>query len=101
MDTINGHIALKTAEDISRAGGTFTISFYKYSRAKKTTSSVLKTYANCRVRRQLPHEKFSIDGSNFFLFETDSEPRMCYKVLIRFIGFPSDEFKLKRVIWYE
>ena len=101
MDTINGHIALKTAEDISHAGGTFTISFYRYSRSKKTASTSLKTYSNCRIRRPLPHEKFSIDGANFFLFETGGEPKMCYRVLVRFIGFPSDGFKLKRVIWYE
>lgn len=101
MDTVNGHKALKTLEEISRAGGSFTISFFKYSRAKRKASAELRTIEGCKVRRQLPHDKFDIDGDNFFLFEdADGNPKACYKVLIRFLGLPVDNFKLTKVKWF-
>ncbi len=101
METVNGHEALKTLEEISRAGGRFTIAFFKYSRAKKKATATLRTIEGCRVRAQLPHERFEIDGDNFFLFEdADGNPKACYKVLIRFIGLPVDNFKLTKVNWF-
>ena len=35
--------------------------------------------------------------------DSDSEgnPKTCYRNLIRFIGFPDDDYTLKKVIWYE
>lgn len=101
METVNGHEVLKTLEEISRAGGRFTIAFFKYSRAKKKATATLRTIEGCRVRAQLPHERFEIDGDNFFLFEdADGNPKACYKVLIRFIGLPVDNFKLTKVNWF-
>lgn len=101
METVNGYEALKTLEEISRAGGRFTIAFFKYSRAKKKATATLRTIEGCRVRAQLPHERFEIDGDNFFLFEdADGNPKACYKVLIRFIGLPVDNFKLTKVNWF-
>lgn len=101
METVNGYEALKTLKEISRAGGRFTIAFFKYSRAKKKATSTLRTIEGCRVRAQLPHERFEIDGDNFFLFEdADGNPKACYKVLIRFIGVPVDNFKLTKVNWF-
>lgn len=101
MDSINGHDILKTLNDITKAGGTFTIAFFKYSRAKKQASGKLQTLAGCRTRLQLPHDKFEIDGANYFLFtDADGNPKTCYKILIRFIGLPSDNFVLKQVKWF-
>ena len=54
------------------------------------------------MRLPLPHDKFDIDGKHFFLFTTDDDkPRACYRVLIRYIGFSDENFKLYRVLWYE
>jgi len=85
-------------------GGTFTISFFPYSRKKAASAPVskLKTFQDCTMRLPLPHDKFDIDGKHYFLFSTaDDKPRTCYRVLIRYIGFSDENNKLYRVNWYE
>ena len=102
MEIIKGYEAVNLIEATCKMGGSFTIAFYSYSRSKNRAVKTLKTYHNCTLRKQMPHDKFSIDGANYFLFDAENgEPKMCYKVLIRFIGLPQDNFKLKKVIWYE
>lgn len=102
METMNGHTALKLAEDITKSGGCFTISFFPFSRAKTPTGTVkLRTLERCRMRRPLPHEKFDIDGKHFFLFlDENDKPKTCYRSLIRFMAFPPDN-KIKKINWYE
>lgn len=91
------------AETVSKAGGDFTLSFFPFSRKKPGADKVsLKTYEHCTCRKPLPKDKFDIDGKHFFLFlNEDDEPKSCYRVLIRYIAFSTDGYKLKRVIWYE
>lgn len=102
MDSVKGYELLRTLEDISRAGGTFNIAFYKYSRANKQASKTLRTITGCRTRAQLPHECFTIDGANYFLFvDATGSPKTCYRVLIRFVGLPGDNFTLKKVKWFD
>lgn len=103
MDTMKGAVALQLAETVTKAGGSFTISFFPYSRSKPGTGSVtLKTYRNCTMRKPLPHEKWDIDGKNFFLFLTEeSQPKSCYRALIRYMSFSTDGNKLKQIKWYE
>ena len=104
METIKGTDALKRAETLSKVGGSFSLSFFPFSRKKKTEEDTaqLKTFQNCTLRLPLPHDRFDIDGKHFLLFTTqDEQPRSCYRVLIRYIGFSDDNFKLYRVLWYE
>lgn len=104
METIKGIDALKRAETLSKVGGSFSISFFPFSRKKKAaeTDARLETFQGCTMRLPLPHDRFDIDGKHFFLFTTqDEKPRTCYRVLIRFIGFSDENFKLYRVLWYE
>lgn len=99
---MNGHDALVRAEAVTRNGGTFDVSFYPYSRRKKEASEELRTCVGCTVRTQLPHEKWSIDGKNLFLFaDSEGEPKMCHKVLIRYMAFSDDNNKLYKIRWYE
>ncbi len=100
---MKGAVALQRAEDVTKAGGTFSISFFPFSRRQPPTGNVtLKTYENCRMRKPLPHEKWDIDGKNFFLFLTeDNQPKACYRSLIRFMSFSTDGNKLKQIKWYE
>ena len=89
---------------LSKMGGSFCLSFFPYSRKKKPASPdvQMKTFQGCTMRLPLPHDKFDIDGKHYFLFTTsDDKPRSCYRVLIRYIGFSDEKFKLYRVIWYE
>ena len=101
MDTIKGEDAIAAAELATKAGKTFTIAFYSYSRSTGKTSKELRTLTDCRTRIPLPHDKFSVDGVHYFLFEAAGVPKMCYRILIRYIGLPQDNYKLKQVIWYE
>ena len=104
METIKGIDALKRAETLSKVGGSFSISFFPFSRKKRAVeqNAQLVTFQNCTMRLPLPHDRFDIDGKHFFLFTTqDEKPRTCYRVLIRYIGFSDDNFKLYRVLWYE
>jgi hypothetical protein len=41
-----------------------------------------------------------VASENYLLF-TDSEgrPRACYRILIRYIGFPHDGYKLHKIEW--
>lgn len=62
----------------------------------------LKKYEHVVCRTPLPHDKFDIDGKHFLLFLTeDQQPRSCYRALIRYIGYSDENYKLKKVIWYE
>jgi hypothetical protein len=104
MDTIKGSVALQKAEVLSKAGGTFNLAFFAYSRTKKpgASSVPLKMFSGCTMRKPLPHDKFDIDGKNYFLFLTsDGQPRSCYRALIRAIGFSDEDNKLYRVKWYD
>ena len=104
METIKGTVALQKAEALSKAGGSFSLVFFPYSRTKKPAGNkvALKTFSGCTMRRPLPHDKFDIDGKNYFLFLTsDGKPRSCYRSLIRAIGFSDEGNKLYRVSWYE
>jgi hypothetical protein len=54
----------------------------------------------CTFRTQLPEERFSIDSDNFFLFNDENgNPKMCYRILIRYMGFPQDGYKLHKIDW--
>ena len=101
METINGIHALQLAKEISKLpNGSFTISFYPYSRSRGIASARMITKPACKFRAQLPQERFSIDGDNLFLFsDNDGNPKCCYRILIQFIGFPHDNYKLHKVQW--
>lgn len=104
MDTINGMDAVRKAEMVSRAGGTFNLAFYPYSRERTRLSGrlELKLMTGCSCRKPLPHDKFEIEGKHYFLFTDDGcNPKMCYRNLIRYIGFPDNNYRLTKVIWYE
>jgi hypothetical protein len=99
--TMKGLQAMDLAKEISKVpGGDFTIAFFPYSRTKVEASSKLSIREHCKFRPQLPDEVFSIDSENFFLFtdETGSY-KMCYRYLIRFMGFPQDNYKLHKIEW--
>ena len=96
---MNGIDAIKLATEISKIpDGNFTIAFFPCSRSKGEASNKLRVISGCKTRAQLPSDKFDIDGENFFLFEdADGNPKMCYRILIRYMGFPQDNYKLRKI----
>ena len=100
MNAINGIDAIKLAREISNIpDGNFTISFFKCNLTRGQASSALETRKGCKIRSQLPQDKFRYDGDNYFLFtDADNNPRSCYRILMRYIAFPPD-FKLLKINW--
>lgn len=98
---MNGIDALQLAKEISKLpDGCFTIAFYPYSKSRARASAKLTVKARCKARTQLPEETFQIDSDNFFLFTDEKgEPKTCYRILIRYMGFPHDNFKLHKINW--
>lgn len=94
--SINGIVALERMKVETAAGQVFKLCTFGYSRAKEKASEYLKTYDNCLVRTQLPSEKWQVDAENFFLFESNGQPKTCYKYLVRYVGFAPD-YKLLKI----
>lgn len=103
MNMIKGIDALRMMHDVSKLpDGCFTISFFPYSRANASASSELITKKGCKVRPQLPEERWSIDSDNYFLFlDGEGKHQTCYRALIRYVGFPNDNFELHKINWYD
>lgn len=101
MDTIQGPHALQWAKELSKLpDGCFTIVFYPYSKVRGKASAKLVTKVGCKYRAQLPQERFQVDSENLFLFtDADGKPKSCYRILIRYMGFSQDGFKLHKVDW--
>jgi len=98
---INGIDALKLASEISKLpDGYFTIVFFPYNSTKGLVSKKVRTIERCKTRTQLPDDCFRKDSENFFLFkDEDGRPKTCYRILIRFIGYSSDNYRLRNVKW--
>lgn len=98
---MNGIDALHLAKELSKLpDGCFTIAFFPYSKARSQANDKLTIKERCKARMQLPEERFRIDSENFFLFmDEKGEPKTCYRILIRYMGFPHDNFKLHKINW--
>ncbi len=92
---------MQWAKELSKLpDGHFTLAFYSYSRSKGIASSKLVTKSGCKFRAQLPSDRYQVDSENLFLFtDGDGNPKACYRILIRYIGFPQDGYKLHKVNW--
>lgn len=101
MKKIGGLEAIYLAREVCKTPrGCFTVVFFSYNRTKKIASAKPKTYTNCTLRSQLPQEKFSISSDNFFLFSDENgNPKMCYRVLLRYIAYSIDNFELRKLKW--
>ena len=99
--TLKGTIAMQWAKELSKLpNGNFTVAFFPYSRLKNKAIPKLEVKERCKWRTQLPKELFNVDGENLFLFSDEhGEPKMCYKILIRYMAFPNDGYKLHKINW--
>lgn len=103
MNTIKGIDAIRLAQEVSKLpGGCFTVAFYPYNRTKGEAYPKLRIIEGCTFRSQLSQEAWSIDSDNYFLFQDKSgAPKTCYRVLLRFIGYPQDNFQLRKINWLQ
>lgn len=101
-DTISGLRAIEHAKEFSKLpDGSFTIAFYPFSQARGMASDKLVVLDGCKFRSQLPQDVFNnVDSENLFLFtDKNGNPKSCYRILIRYMGFPIDNFKLHKINW--
>lgn len=100
-DELNGFEAIRLAKEISKLpDGCFTIAFFPYNKTKGMAGKKMVVRERCRWRKQLPKERFHVDSDNYFLFEDEhGNPKTCYRILIRYMGFPHDDFKLHKIKW--
>ncbi len=100
-ETISISEAVRLAREVSQLPEPqcrFTICFFPYSRSKGDASARLVTKEKCTFRTQLPKDKFAVDSDNFFLYsDADGSPKACYRVLMRYIGFAVDNYKLRKI----
>lgn len=101
MNEIRGIDAIELAKEISKLpDGRFTVAFFQFNAKKGEASTQLRIIEDCKVRTQLPEDRFFRDSDNYFLFEDkDGNPKTCYRVLLRFIGFSSNNNELRKVNW--
>ena len=101
MDNLKGVRALEWARELSKVPeGCFKIAFFPYNRKTGKVGTTLRVLEGCKVRRALPEEAFSVASENYFLFkDKDGNNKMCYKILIRYMGFPHDNFTLRKIDW--
>jgi hypothetical protein len=99
--TLTGIHAMQWAREVSKLpDATFTLAYYPYSRTRNEASAELKVATGCKWRTQLPKERFSVDAENLLLFtDGDGNPKMCYRILIRYMGFPNDGYQLHKIQW--
>lgn len=101
MESLKGVRALEWAREISKVPeGCFTIAFYTYNRKKRMAGTTLRVLDGCKARKALPDDIFSVGSDNYFLFrDKNGNNKMCYKILIRYMGFPHDGFTLRKIEW--
>jgi len=99
--TLEGMHALQWARELSKLpDGDFTLMFFPYSRKRGKAGAELTVKEHCKWRTQWPGEKYDISADNLLLFtDEEGQPRMCWRVLIRFMAFSHDGYKLHKIDW--
>jgi hypothetical protein len=98
---MNGIDALQWARELSKLPqGDFTLCFFPYSRSRGEAGDKLLVREHCKYRTQLPEECFAASAENYLLFnDADGNPKMCYRILVRYMAFPNDGYKLHKINW--
>ena len=94
---ISGTEAIRRARNLKYVpGSSFTLIHLTCNFKTKQCGETVKN-ERCRVRPALKEDTFQMDGDLYFTYEDmdSGEPRMCFKRLMRYIGFPPDYELLK------
>ncbi|MDR0681757.1 MAG: hypothetical protein LBG15_07920 [Dysgonamonadaceae bacterium] len=98
---ISGIEAIRRARNLKYVPGAgFALIHLTYNAKTKEFGQVSKT-ERARVRPALKEDTFTEDGDLYFTYEDmdTGEPKMCFKRLMRYIGFPPD-YELLKIDWY-
>jgi len=99
--TVSGNEAVRKARELKYIPGTtFTLIHLTCNLKTKKCGETVKT-ERTRVRPALKEDTFQMDGDLYFTYEDvdTGEPKMCFKCLMRYIGFPPD-YELLKIDWF-
>jgi hypothetical protein len=101
MKTIAGTEAIRLMREVSKLpDGHFTLSHLTYDRRKRQSDG-WRQVKRCRLRPSLPNEVFATDSDLYLPYHdiTADAPRLCFKLLIRFVGF-APNYELMKINWF-
>ena len=99
--TISGNEALRKARELKNIpGACFSLIHLTCNLKTKKCGETVKA-ERCRVRPALREDTFQLDGDLYFTYEdlNTGEPKMCFRKLMRYIGFPPD-YELLKIDWF-
>jgi hypothetical protein len=99
--TISGTDAIRRARNLKYvSGAAFTLIHLTCNLKTKESGQVVK-HERCRIRPALREDTFQLDGDLYFTYEdmNTGEPKMCFKRLMRYIGFPPN-YELLKINWF-
>jgi hypothetical protein len=98
---ISGSEAIRRARNLKYIEGATFVLMHLTCNLKTKECGLTVKHEHCRVRPALKEDTFQTDGDMYFTYEDTqtSEPRMCFKRLMRYIGFPPD-YELLKIDWY-
>ena len=98
---LSGLEAMAWAREVSKLpGGHFNMAFFPCSLRKMEASAQLQTEDGCTWRPQMPDERTFVHGDNLLLFnDGQGRPRQCYRILVRYMAFPNDGYKMHKIDW--
>jgi hypothetical protein len=99
--TISGTEAIRRARNLKFVpGASFTLIHLSCNLKEKKPGRTVK-HERCRVRPALKDDTFQLDGDLYFTYEDldANEPKMCFKRLMRYIGFPPN-YELLKIDWF-
>ena len=99
--TISGSEVLRRARNLKYVpDASFTLIHLTCNFKTKKCGETVKA-ERCRVRPALKEDTFQLDGDLYFTYENldTGEPKMCFRKLMRYIGFPPD-YELQKIDWF-
>jgi hypothetical protein len=98
---ISGSDAIRRARNLKYVpGASFTLIHLTCNFKTKECGKTVKI-EHCRVRMALKEDTFHLDGDLYFPYEDvdTGDAKMCFKRLMRYIGFPPG-YELLKIDWY-
>ena len=98
VSTISLNEAIRRARNLKLVPGSYFTLLHLTCNMKTGECGQLSKHERCRARTALREDTFKMDGDMYFTFEDldTGEPKMCFKCLMRHIGFPPD-YKLLKI----
>jgi hypothetical protein len=100
--TITGTEALRRMRLLTKAPAAHFVLVHLTCNTVTGAGGETRKVERCHLRPALPDGVTKIDPDHYLTY-TDGdldEPRMCFKKLVRFVGFPP-HYKLLKVDWFE